>query len=182
MTPTDLHPAGFASSVAAAVSGPHQVGYGVVPVSGGITHALLWSGTAESVVNLHPDGFHTTEATSVSESVQVGYGFGLATNFDSHALLWHGSESSVIDLHPTNYANSSARGVWGTTQVGSGMLQNGMSNHAMLWRGTAATLWTYTQRNSSLQTPMVRPSRARLVLVYLKAVVIITHCCGTAVQ
>jgi hypothetical protein len=49
----DLHPSGFTSSEALGVSGGQQVGFGE-SVEGGGPHALLWTGSAGSVVDLHP--------------------------------------------------------------------------------------------------------------------------------
>ena len=51
---SDLHPAGFVASDALGTSGGQQVGTGYTPSS---AHALLWSGTAGSVIDLHPDAF-----------------------------------------------------------------------------------------------------------------------------
>jgi hypothetical protein len=89
----DLHPAGFADSAANAVSGTSQVGWGDGQ------HALLWHGTAESVVDLHPAGFDISEARGVSEAGQVGYGLIGGIGGMSHALLWNGTAASVVDLH-----------------------------------------------------------------------------------
>src|SRR5262245_61405655 len=58
----DLHPSGFTSSEAFGVSGGQQVGVGAGPATGGQIHALLWTGSAASVVDLHPSGFTSSEA------------------------------------------------------------------------------------------------------------------------
>jgi hypothetical protein len=50
-----------------ATSGDQQVGVG-----GG--HALLWRGTAASMVDLHPRGFVSSMATAVFGGQQVGMG------------------------------------------------------------------------------------------------------------
>src|SRR2546425_8460222 len=50
----DLHPDGFAYSEAVGTFGGQQVGYGILNT--GYAHALLWSGSAASVVDLHPAG------------------------------------------------------------------------------------------------------------------------------
>ena len=69
---TLLHPAGFDSSLARGVSGASQVGHAVTDV--GSEHALLWNGTAASVVDLNPAGFYSSRANSVSGANQVGWG------------------------------------------------------------------------------------------------------------
>jgi hypothetical protein len=53
----DLHPSGFTRSVAWGVSDGQQVGSGTI--FRGPDHALLWTGSADSVVDLHPAGLLT---------------------------------------------------------------------------------------------------------------------------
>jgi hypothetical protein len=102
-------------------------------------HALLWNGTAASVVDLHPAGFNFSGANGVWGGSQVGAGRGPATGFSTHALLWNGTAASVVDLHPAGFLGSVASDVWGTEQVGWGYDQ-GAYNHALLWHGTAASV------------------------------------------
>jgi hypothetical protein len=63
----DLNPSGFMASQALGVSGGQQVGAG-----GGQQHALLWMGSAASVVDLNPSGFMASQALGVSGGQQVG--------------------------------------------------------------------------------------------------------------
>jgi hypothetical protein len=57
----DLNPSGFVGSEALGVSGGQQVGSGF----DGITnHALLWAGSAASVVDLHSSEFFESRATA----------------------------------------------------------------------------------------------------------------------
>lgn len=87
----DLNPSGFTTSVASGISGGQQVGYGSGPASGNNTHALLWSGTANSVVNLH--SFLSSDFSfSVAEGIDangnvVGFARYIPTGQD-HAILW----------------------------------------------------------------------------------------------
>jgi hypothetical protein len=85
-TATLLQSAGFTGSVANAISDANQVGYGYESASGR-SHALLWGGSAVSVVDLNPSGFDGSSAVGVSGANQVGSGGGLATGGRSHALL-----------------------------------------------------------------------------------------------
>src|SRR5688572_8853017 len=73
---TILHPLdSFKYSHGHSISGSSQVGVGELSSEQGlISHALLWNGTAESVVDLHPSGFSSSIATGVSGDFQVGYG------------------------------------------------------------------------------------------------------------
>jgi hypothetical protein len=58
----DLTPAGFGDSTAAGAAVGQQVGTGFEPGLGGGDHALLWSGTAASVIDLNPAGFDRSQA------------------------------------------------------------------------------------------------------------------------
>ena len=141
----DLHPAGFTSSLAWGVGSGQQVGYGFIHYStnkkGGSSvsqcHALLWTGSAASVVDLHPTGFTSSAAYRVSGGHQVGYG--TCTDGIQHALVWAGSAASVVDLHPAGFTSSIARGINGVQQVGYGFYSDG-TQHALLWAGNAASV------------------------------------------
>ncbi len=131
----DLNPSGFIDSAALGISGSQQVGSGL---TGGNSHALLWSGTAASAVDLNPSGFTESGAGGISGSQQVGNGYGPGTGGNSHALLWSGTAASAVDLHPSGFSWSYALGVSGSQQVGNGTMA-GFNNHALLWSGTAAS-------------------------------------------
>ena len=95
-TAIDLNPSGFTASQANGVGGGQQVGFGRGPATGDEfpDHALLWSGSAASVVDLHaflPPGFTSSQATGIDENGDiVGFARGPATGlFNDHAFLWH---------------------------------------------------------------------------------------------
>ena len=94
-----LHPTGYTHSFAEGVGGDEQVGYAFDSRGGGHARALLWRGTASSVVSLHPAGYVETSALSTNGTLQVGFGSTPATVPRSHALLWSGTAGSVEDLH-----------------------------------------------------------------------------------
>jgi hypothetical protein len=108
-------------------------------MEGGTSHALLWHGSADSVVELHPAGFDVSFAFDVSGNEQVGDGVISLQTFVTHALLWHGTAESVVDLHPAGFTSSNARGVSEGTQVGYGETIDGQ-RHALLWHGTAESV------------------------------------------
>jgi hypothetical protein len=135
-----LHPAGFDNSYAYGVAGASQVGDGAVSVSG-VSHALLWSGTAASKVDLSPtglSGIFDTFARAASGTTQVGYGYTGLGGGPTRALMWSGTAASAVDLHPPGYSQSSAYGVSGASQVGDGTTLSG-NETALLWSGTAAS-------------------------------------------
>jgi hypothetical protein len=142
----DLHPHGFRYTEAHGVSAGYQVGVGWGPATstpdfpGGADHALLWNGSAASVVDLHPSsGFFESAAIDVWHGQQVGFGpVGAGPLGPSHALLWAGSSESAIDLNPDWLTFSEAYAVSDGQQVGIGYgpgTDNAIS--ALLWSGSA---------------------------------------------
>lgn len=139
----DLTPAGFVGSTAVGASGPQQVGNaGLVGATGqpAVNHAVVWNGSAASVVDL---GAGTAQA--VGDGQQVG-------TVNNHAALWLGSAESRVDLNPSPWTQSVAAGVGGGRQVGSatrsvvctekkGQCPNGVRTefHPFMWSGSAAS-------------------------------------------
>ena len=94
----DLAPGGFTSSQASGISGSQQAGYGV---TNGLYHALLWSGTAASVVDLQ-SFLSTNYFDSVAYGIDangniVGSAYNLSTGQDD-AILW------VVVPEPSTFA------------------------------------------------------------------------------
>jgi uncharacterized repeat protein (TIGR01451 family) len=134
----DLTPPGFA--VVNGAGGGEQVGgQGQYNTGGaGGVRALLWTGSADSVVDLHPPGFSRSTATGAAGKRQVGN----ATDPDGgmHAMLWAGSAASAVDLTPAGYSGAGALGADIGQQVGWGWV--GSVNpvaHALVWTGSAAS-------------------------------------------
>jgi hypothetical protein len=135
----NLHPSGYNVSTATATDGVQQVGHGDLH---GYVHALLWMGSANSVVDLNPlAGYVASRAHGVSDGQQVGIGIYsangvLTSSARSHALLWRGTAESVVDLHLSGFRESNALAVAGSQQVGWGITADGLF-HALVWNGTA---------------------------------------------
>ena len=96
--PIDLHPvSGYDMSAAWAVCNGTQVGEGFVTGTGE-QHALLWTGTAASVVDLHQYvagmGYVSSSALSVDSSGNV-VGFARLASGERHAMLWKASSLVV---------------------------------------------------------------------------------------
>ena len=123
----------FFSTSATGVFGDTQVGYGyAAEFDATASIALLWHGTADSVVYLNPPDSGNAQAFAVSGDTQVGQS-------DFHAVLWHGTADSMVNLNPSGFPNSEAKGVSGNTQVGDASRYQGSNYvyHAFLWHGTA---------------------------------------------
>ena len=154
----DLHPPGYASSVATSCADDQQVGYGAregQPTLGAIERALLWSGAPDGVIELRgPDPDRQTRALAVRDRVQVGeYG----RNWSRHAAMWRGSSESMVDLHPVpprgyppDVQVSAAAGVGDGQQVGVvGWKKTALADQvarAALWTGSAASFVDLTPR------------------------------------
>jgi hypothetical protein len=120
---TDLHPVtGFSMSSAYGTDGTRQVGFGEVTGNPGEDHALLWFGTAASVIDLHPAGASYSLAMGISGQQIVGQANGLAA-------LWDGPTHTYINLGYQGVAYATN----GVQQVGA------FSSHAALWSGSAAS-------------------------------------------
>jgi len=88
----DLHGSGFVETVAAAVSGGKQVGWGELPAVNGVSsyHALLWSGTATSCLDLHaflPRQFISSKAVAIASDGSI-VGVAIDNKNVEHAVLW----------------------------------------------------------------------------------------------
>jgi hypothetical protein len=123
-------------SEAVAVSGNSQVGVGF---GGAISsrHALLWHGTAASVIDLHPPMYYDIYASGVFGETQVGYGR-VTENSRFHALLWNGTAASVIDLHPFlagigAFDRSEAYGISENGTIVGWAGDSDLSHYAVMW-------------------------------------------------
>jgi hypothetical protein len=133
---TDLSASQFMETLGYGVSSGQQFGYGYTSGQSG-DHALLWSGTAGSVIDLNPSGFLYTYGCGISGGQEVGYGAPPAAG-GIHALLWSGTPESVVDLNPSEFIRSYAYGTTGSRQVGFGYLTES-TIHALLWSGSASS-------------------------------------------
>ena len=138
----DLHPVSLAGandpgdqrSRAVDTDGMNEVGNAnfALPVPGGgyisQTHALLWHGTAESVVDLHPANWDASYANGVKNGTQVGYGFVVAGESPTSALVWHGTAESLRIVGEGTIIDTN-----GSTHVGQ--VPVGFSSHAFRWDG-----------------------------------------------
>jgi len=123
----DLNVSSIGSTIGSAIGDGEQAGESTTPSTCPTNHhAVLWRGSASSVVDLHPHGWSRSRVYATSGGIQVG-----SAEYDDnrhHALKWTGSASSVVDLDPTGlFGYSDALGVSGDQIVGWG------ANHALLW-------------------------------------------------
>src|SRR5262249_31703333 len=133
---------GIQASAALGTNGTQQVGYGDVLI--GVfqhSHALLWTGSADSAVDLNPTnipGMTDSSASATDGHQQVGDVWTWSAGVPvKHAVLWHGSADSAVDLNPAGFTDSSVNGVSNGKQIGWGRIN--IAGNALLWSGTAAS-------------------------------------------
>jgi hypothetical protein len=136
-----LHPNGYVSSQAVAISGANQVGNAVVqfrlnnkPAFN--TRAVIWSGSAASMVELStPAGFiFNYFATGVSNGQVVGYGLDTNTSLN-HALYWASATAPVVDLNqflPAGLTSAVANSIDANGRI-VGTAFEGRTPHAVMW-------------------------------------------------
>ena len=135
---TDLHPAGYVSSLAQGLAGEYQVGWG--RDGSQLLHPLMWQSTAASVSQLPlPTGMIQAAAAAIGRYI-VGYGTG--SDGISHPLWWvfgkHGT-ITAYDLLPSNGTTGVAVATSNYQLAGS--LQTTSTNgewHAELFTGCPA--------------------------------------------
>jgi hypothetical protein len=122
----DLHSSGYTYTQGHGTANGQQVGWSYGDIeSPGVHHALLWRGSAPSIVDLHPNGFTYSWAYATNGTIQVGSGN--PPGQITHALKWSGSADSVVDLDPDSPLASEARAVVGDLIVGYA------HGHAVMW-------------------------------------------------
>ncbi|MGA2440593.1 MAG: hypothetical protein ABSH08_06520 [Tepidisphaeraceae bacterium] len=131
---TDLNPTGDISSWVYGTNGMQQVGAGG---PGNSQSALLWGGSASSVVVLPSLGYPEAAAHGIGGNQEIGYvGYGSEVNYHQ-AVAWNGNGDTYVNLNPSAYQGSEGYATNGHQQVGLALAGN--LEHAMLWSGTAAS-------------------------------------------
>jgi len=133
-SPIDLHPNGFESSSASALTATRQAGWASLPNQP--SHAIIWKGSPDDYVDIHPPGFQASSIYAMTEDVQAGAGQ-QAPAYNRQAMLWRGTANSAINLHPPGFIESNVNAVVGDMQIGSGF---DTSRRALLWKGTAESV------------------------------------------
>lgn len=128
-----LHPEGASGSTGLGIAVGQQVGASPFDA---IAHAVLWSGTAASMVDLDPGVGFSSAATATDGEFQGGY---LLVKDDDvarfRAALWHGTAASYVSLHPNGASDSGVSDMEGGIQVGNVSYPRG--SFGGYWTGTA---------------------------------------------
>lgn len=130
--------------MATGVFGNQQVGS---TVSNQGSEAVVWNGTANSMVNLHPNAYETSTAVGTNGDIQIG-DVRFSINIEGPnglrayyytAGYWSGTAESFTPLDAANYQTSHAIAIRGDLIVGTGSVTNFrgniLSTHALAWTG-----------------------------------------------
>jgi hypothetical protein len=130
--------------VTSVLNPPFSTGYGVgagvqvgsVIGSGGLSHAVMWTGSAATLLDLHPASARNSWAIATGTGQQGGY-FDTDGGTGWHAALWTGSAASLVELNPPSASQATISALDGNTQCGTATVSG--ADHASLWHGTAAS-------------------------------------------
>jgi len=94
----NLHSATYETTEVTGISGSQQVGRGTFTGNNHI-HALMWTGTPESVVDMNPPGVLSSEMLAVRDNVQIGDRWVTVNALNvQKACIWTGTPDSMQDL------------------------------------------------------------------------------------
>jgi hypothetical protein len=135
----DLTPPGYTDFFPGGISDGHQFGGGSGPITGGVTHAILFSGTAASAVDLTPPGYTGSAPGGIFGNIQVGGGQLPGQPPHGNALLWNGTASSAVVFSIAGATITGFQGVYGNQEIGSAIYLGSTYDHAVLWPGGSAS-------------------------------------------
>ena len=124
----DLHIATARWTQAFATDGTRQGGWGQFPSFGYQLRALMWSGSAASVIDMHPPGAGESTIRGMASTAQVGWGI---FNGQDRGLVWRGAPASCVDVHPPGAIYSHVLATNGEFHAGEVVYT--VSSRAGLW-------------------------------------------------
>ncbi|MFO0832015.1 MAG: hypothetical protein U0637_09245 [Phycisphaerales bacterium] len=138
-TVISLHPNGATSSEATSVHGAEQAGMWNFHQG-----ALVWHGSAGSVLRLPDAGNPTAVANAVNSGNQSGtIDVGTGVDARTHAVIWSGPAHAIVDLHPApgTAIHSVVYAMDATTQGGTFLGDGGggtfSAGRPCMWSGTS---------------------------------------------
>ncbi len=131
----DLNPVNFIFTYAYGGDKLHQAGFGLSLTNN--LHALIWAGSAQSVIDIQPTlGSYTDSRAFAVRGIRAGgYATDEATQYP-HAMLWTAlNGDSAVDLHPAGFLDSQITALNNSTEVGYGRVvgDHTGNTHALLW-------------------------------------------------
>lgn len=111
------------------------------------SEAVMWNGTANSMINLHPQAYEASSVVGTNGQIQIG-DVRFSVNIEGPnglrayyytAGYWSGEAESFISLDAGNYQTSHTTAIRGDLIVGTGSVTNFrgniLSTHALAWTG-----------------------------------------------
>ena len=155
-----LHPADWDASYAYGVKNGTQVGYGLQTAGMTPSMALVWHGSAQSLIILGEGSALDTNGTTHVGNVASGY--------SSHAFRWDGDSGDGFDLHnllPPGFTNSGASDIDGAGNIIGWAQRPSGYLVGVLW--SVAT--PYASPSISLVSPVAKRTYGTNTNVYLSA-------------
>ena len=141
-TPVVLLPQYYVEGWAYGAGGSLMVGTLITNDGGsfGYPHAALWQGSSHTFTDLNPSGSCGSCQPGSNAYAASGKYIAGSGGSPEHALLWKlGQLNAAIDLNPAGFSYSEAYAVHGKEQAGYAFSSATNSDHAILWKGTAAS-------------------------------------------
>jgi len=106
----------------------------------GYPHAALWQGSSHTFTDLNPSGSCGSCQPGSNAYGTDGTYIAGSSGSPIHAFLWKVTQlSTPVDLNPSGFSYSEAYAVSGKRQAGYAFSSSTNSNHAIFWKGTAAS-------------------------------------------
>ncbi|HYL27289.1 MAG TPA: hypothetical protein VEW74_05600, partial [Candidatus Nitrosotalea sp.] len=106
----------------------------------GYPHAALWQGASHSFTDLNPSGSCGSCQPGSNAYETDGTYIAGSSGSPQHAFLWKITQlKTPVDLNPGGFSYSEAYAVNGKRQAGYAYSSSTNSNHAIFWKGTAAS-------------------------------------------
>ena len=136
-TYVDLHPAGYAGSLALATDTVQDAGEAANVVNNRyFYHAGVWDVATSAFTDLHPSGWTESQANDVKNGFQVGTVSAQINGVNTeHAGVWNGTAASFVDLQqflPNTTRDSEANGIDAAGDI-VGEYYDGSSWKAVMW-------------------------------------------------
>ena len=158
---TDLHPANadFSTLTSLSRDSAAQTGVYDAPNSFGnmATHAGLWNGTADSLIDLTPDGAVGASSYAISGDGATQGGSVDDGGADLKPGTWSGTPDSFVDLTPDGYVGGEVYALSGDGAIQAGYVDNpAFDQLAGYWNGSASSFvlldpptWDFSNVNAA---------------------------------
>ena len=136
----DMNPTGYTQSTINHITGGAAGGLQVAPndLTNGSEawHALIWAGTAASVMGLNPLGYSISDTADDSNGLEVGCVNGIGARGHNHATIWYRTSGSILDLQDflsAGFSSSTASAIAPDGRIFGTAVDLLENSHSMMW-------------------------------------------------